>query len=258
MLTTILLTSLLAGLLATDVLVSLQLMLSRPLVAATLTGALLGEPGAGLSLGCLMELIWAGALPVGSVVPPDFSLGSVFAAAAAVMMHRANAALDWEACVVWSLLWSLPLSWAFGHADQWQRRRHLGLLATAEAELESGDEASLGHAIAASVALSFGRGFLLAGLSLMACVKPMGFILGRVVVVAHEALDWMYWLGLMLGFVVLLDIFWERRWLRASAISFVLSAVASYGFHLKGATVLAAAAATALVSATVFERRMRA
>jgi PTS system mannose-specific IIC component len=258
MLTTLLLCSALAGLLATDVLVALQLMLSRPLVAATLTGALLGEPGAGLSLGCLMELIWAGALPVGSVVPPDFSLGSVFAAAASVMMHRANPGLDWESCVVWALLWSLPLSWAFGHADQWQRRWHLGLVARAEEALEAGDEGGLGRAIFSSVAMSFARGFVLCALALALCVRPMGFILGRVFDAAHEALDWMYWLGLMLGFVVLLDIFWERRWLRASALSFAASAAAYYGLKLHGSTVLAAAAATALLSATVFERRMRA
>src|SRR5258708_40185936 len=127
MLRTLLISSVLGGLLTTDVLVAFQFMLNRPVVAATLTATALGEPGAGLSLGCLMELIWAGALPVGSVVPPDFSLGAVFAAAAAVLMHQGNPGLDWEACVVWALLWSLPYAWAAGHADQWQRRWHVRL-----------------------------------------------------------------------------------------------------------------------------------
>lgn len=50
---------------------ALQLMISRPLVAAPLTGWLLGDPLAGLLIGALVELLWLGRLPVGAAIPPD-------------------------------------------------------------------------------------------------------------------------------------------------------------------------------------------
>jgi PTS system mannose-specific IIC component len=48
-----------------------QAMISRPLVAAPLTGWLLGNPMTGLEVGMLLELLWLGRLPVGAAIPPD-------------------------------------------------------------------------------------------------------------------------------------------------------------------------------------------
>lgn len=48
-----------------------QVMISRPLVAAPLTGWLLGNPLTGLEIGMLLELLWLGRLPVGAAIPPD-------------------------------------------------------------------------------------------------------------------------------------------------------------------------------------------
>lgn len=66
---------LLAGLLAMltglDRVALVQVMISRPLVAAPLTGWLLGGPMIGLEVGMLLELLWLGRLPVGAAIPPD-------------------------------------------------------------------------------------------------------------------------------------------------------------------------------------------
>lgn len=258
MLETVVIASLLGGLLSLDVLVAFQFMLSRPLVAATLTGAALGEPGAGLCLGSVMELIWAGALPVGSVVPPDFCVASVFAAAAAVTMRHGDPRLGWEACVAWALLWSLPLASFAGRADIWQRRWHSRLARAAEAGLDAGDEGALGRAVLKSAGMSFLKGALITGLALALLVRPMAFVLGRVFSTAAEALDWIYWLGLLLGFMVVMDLFWERKWLQAGAASFAASAIAVYAFGVEGRVVLGAASALALGAATILERRARA
>lgn len=254
----ILISSLLGGVLTLDVLVAFQFMVSRPLVAAVLTGLALGEPGVGLALGCLMELIWLGALPVGRVVPPDFTLGAVFGCAAAIMMHTVDPALHWEACIVWALLWSLPFAWLAGYADQWQRHRHFSIAVWAEKSVALGNESALGVAMLASALMAFFRGALLCGLALALAIKPMTLVLARVAEPTREALDWMYWLGLLLGFVVALDHFWERRWLGASGLSFVVSAVCLYGLGVGTSTVLASAAAVALAAATILERRSRA
>lgn len=255
---TILISALLAGLLSLDVMAAFQFMLSRPLVAASLTGLALGQASVGLSLGCLMELIWVGALPVGSVVPPDFSCASIFAVASAVLARQANPSIPWESCVVWALLWSIPVAGLGGWLEQFQRRWQRLLGQAAMRRLELGHESALGEALAASLLMTFARGFAFTALVLAALAKPMLFILGRVYEPAHEALQWMYWLGLLLGFVVVMDQFWERRWLRACAISFVISAVLIYAFSLSGAHVLGLAAFAALVAASIQERRSRA
>jgi PTS system mannose-specific IIC component len=54
-----------------------QAMISRPLVAATLAGALTGRPGQGLLLGALLELIALETLPFGASRYPEWGSASV-------------------------------------------------------------------------------------------------------------------------------------------------------------------------------------
>lgn len=63
-----------------------QFMLSRPIVAAPLTGYLLGDPSLGLKIGAILELLWLGRLPVGASIPPDDTQVAVGATTLAVTM----------------------------------------------------------------------------------------------------------------------------------------------------------------------------
>ena len=58
-----------------------QAMLSRPLVAATVAGAILGDIESGLRVGVVLELFALDVLPVGAVRYPDYGPASVGAAA---------------------------------------------------------------------------------------------------------------------------------------------------------------------------------
>ena len=58
-----------------------QAMLSRPLVAATVAGAILGDVESGLRVGVVLELFALDVLPVGAVRYPDYGPASVGAAA---------------------------------------------------------------------------------------------------------------------------------------------------------------------------------
>lgn len=64
----------------------LQIMISRPLVAAPLTGWVLGDPLTGLEIGMLLELLWLGRLPVGAAIPPDDTQVAVGATVLAVSL----------------------------------------------------------------------------------------------------------------------------------------------------------------------------
>lgn len=60
-----------------------QVMISRPLVAATVAGAILGDPVSGATIGILLELFALEVLPVGAARYPDYGPASVAAAAVA-------------------------------------------------------------------------------------------------------------------------------------------------------------------------------
>jgi PTS system mannose-specific IIC component len=69
--------ALLGGVLGLDVVSFPQAMVSRPLIAATLTGALLGEPASGLLIGAALELIALETLPFGASRYPEWGSASV-------------------------------------------------------------------------------------------------------------------------------------------------------------------------------------
>jgi PTS system mannose-specific IIC component len=69
--------ALLGGILGLDVVSFPQAMISRPLVAATMGGALIGEPASGLLLGATLELIALETLPFGASRYPEWGSASV-------------------------------------------------------------------------------------------------------------------------------------------------------------------------------------
>ena len=69
--------ALLGGVLGLDVVSFPQAMISRPLVAATLSGALIGDATAGLMLGAALELIALETLPFGASRYPEWGSASV-------------------------------------------------------------------------------------------------------------------------------------------------------------------------------------
>ncbi len=62
-----------------------QFMVSQPIVAAPLTGLLLGDAVTGLVIGVILELIWLVDMPVGTFVPADSTVASIFASAVAIL-----------------------------------------------------------------------------------------------------------------------------------------------------------------------------
>jgi PTS system mannose-specific IIC component len=66
----------------------LQVMISRPVVAGTVIGLLLGDPYSGMITGALIELLWIDRLPVGTVVPPNDTVAAVLISAAVILAGR--------------------------------------------------------------------------------------------------------------------------------------------------------------------------
>ncbi len=69
--------ALLGALLGMDVVTFPQAMISRPIVAATVAGSLMGNPGGGLIMGVVLELLALGMLPFGASRYPEWGSASV-------------------------------------------------------------------------------------------------------------------------------------------------------------------------------------
>lgn len=74
------------GLLALERRAFLQAMLSRPLVAATLTGALVDDVTSGLFVGMVLELFFLGSASLGAAVPHNDTLAATGTAAGAAAL----------------------------------------------------------------------------------------------------------------------------------------------------------------------------
>jgi PTS system mannose-specific IIC component len=83
--------SLLAGVIGLDVVSFPQAMFSRPIVGATLGGAMVGAPVAGLVCGAALECLALEALPVGASRYPEWGSASVVAGAVAATGTTVNA-----------------------------------------------------------------------------------------------------------------------------------------------------------------------
>ncbi|NJD09165.1 MAG: PTS sugar transporter subunit IIC [Gemmatimonadetes bacterium] len=106
----------LGGLVGLDATAFPQVMISRPLIAGTLTGLLFGAPAEGAMLGAILEIFDLGILPVGAARYPDSGTATVAAVAAyagvpqhaldpGVLLLAVIFGLAWESVTGTSTVW---------------------------------------------------------------------------------------------------------------------------------------------------------
>lgn len=110
-------------LLGLDRVALLQVMISRPLVAASLTGWLLGVPLSGLEVGVLLELLWLGRLPVGAAIPPDDTQLAVGATVLALTVER-TLGLTGMPVVILAVLTAIPFGIVGRFCERQARERN--------------------------------------------------------------------------------------------------------------------------------------
>ncbi|MFA5073514.1 MAG: PTS sugar transporter subunit IIC [Nitrospirota bacterium] len=73
------------GLIGLDRTAAGQFMISEPIVSGPLTGWILGDIGAGIVIGTVLELIWVLDIPIGTFVPADSTFSAICATAIAAL-----------------------------------------------------------------------------------------------------------------------------------------------------------------------------
>jgi PTS system mannose-specific IIC component len=223
----VLLAGLWGGLLAIERRAFLQAMFSRPLVAATSMGLLLGELESGLYVGMFLELYHLGTVNLGAALPENDTFAATGTAAAAATCALASGGGGgtpalWAAAI-------LAFSWlgALGRAfDRWLEPYSSRLARKAQAAAEQGD---LRRAVRMNL-WGMWPHFLLYG-SLVAACSAAGFWIGPWV--SHLPLSLVR--GLAWAF---------------PAMASVAAAIAARGSHARNAAAYAGATAAAVTLLT--------
>lgn len=139
-----------------------QIMIARPLVAATGAGLVLGDPGMGLLIGLLFELFQYDILPVGAVRYPEYGPASIAAVAVAHGLPGGAALGIGLGSVV-----GLVTAMVGGLSLHWLRRLNARVVHAAGPRLESGDPVALMRLHAAAIARDGVRAALVTTLGLM-------------------------------------------------------------------------------------------
>ncbi len=113
----------------------LQIMISRPIVAAPLTGLLLGEPLVGLQIGVMVELLWLARLPVGAAVPPDDTQVAIASSVLAIVLGQRFNTSGIELLLL-CLLIAIPLGKVGQYFDHYARQYNVRLIRYVDSALD--------------------------------------------------------------------------------------------------------------------------
>ncbi len=124
----------------------LQIMISRPIVAAPLVALILGEPQIGLQIGVMVELLWLARLPVGAAVPPDDTQVAIASSVLAIILGRTLNASGIELLLL-CLLVAIPLGKVGQYFDRYARQYNVRLIKQVDLALDRGSllQAELQH-----------------------------------------------------------------------------------------------------------------
>jgi PTS system mannose-specific IIC component len=149
-----------------------QLMLHRPLVVATATGAVFGDAAAGAQVGAVLELLYLARLPVGASIPPDDTGAAIFGGSAAAV---ASSSIGLDAGSFSALLLlSVPCAETGKAVDRLIRRINGKIAALTIESVEGGDSQAVEQGLLAGVTL-----FAISGTVMAMAFSGLGLAAGK-------------------------------------------------------------------------------
>jgi PTS system mannose-specific IIC component len=139
-----------------------QAMFARPLVAATIGGALLGEPERGLIVGAALELVALETLPVGASRYPEWGSASLIGGALFGRLDAFGAG-----ALPMAVLCALATAWIGGWTMVSLRRANGAIARRARPSLEQGSRRTVSLVQLSGITLDFLRGASLTLIALL-------------------------------------------------------------------------------------------
>ena len=218
------LASLWAGVVALDTTAVLQIMVSRPMVACSIIGLILGNFQLGFTIGILLELLYISELPVGGADFAEGNVGSTAAAAIGILTVR-QAPDRVNIAIVCALLLAAVISWFGGWLVRVMRQTNSMVFdAILKKKLITPMHINAGQFT--GIVLAFSLGFSLLFVSCLVFAQLLPVLLNYIPKTADNILHPVVGGLLAAGCVYLVHIFWtqgERR--RLFAIGIVLGAL---------------------------------
>ena len=205
-------------------------MVKRPLVTATLTGLVLGDLQTGLIMAGTLELTWMGIMYLGLSMPSDVAAGAIIGTAYAVLSSAdVSVALTVSIptgilCAYVATACEVAISFAMHKVDEF----------AAEGNIEGINAIHIGAGIIKAVITS-GIVFLAVALG----TDTIGAVVDALPQAVLSGLDVVAAALPALGFAMLLNIMWDRRFLPFYFIGFALAVY--FGVDIMAVTVLAVA-----------------
>ena len=147
--------ALLGAFLGMDVVTFPQMMISRPIVAATVAGAFIGNAPAGLMMGAVLELLALEMLPFGASRYPEWGSASVVGGALFASFPQPVAGT-----LAASLFAALATAMLSGKSMVWLRRMNASLASRERAELDRGSTRAVNGLQLFGLTADLIRGFL--------------------------------------------------------------------------------------------------
>jgi len=189
---TVVILSVVGGLLHLDRTAAFQLLISRPLVSSTVTGLILGDVKTGLIIGMVLELLWLGAQPLGTALPPDDTIVAVAAPAAGIIVGKLLGSTQ-APLLGLAVLVSLPLSEGGRFIDSTVRKLNRIFLTRARAAAKNGDIRGVGRQNLAGLASFFLFFTLLTGVGVLYALAATYLLYPRLPGTIMTALTWIFW-----------------------------------------------------------------
>jgi PTS system mannose-specific IIC component len=165
----------LGAVLGLDVVSFPQAMLSRPIVAATLAGAVLGNPLGGLTAGATLELFALETLPVGASRYPEWGSAAVVGGALFAREPDLRAG-----ALLFAVLAAIATAWVGGQSMVLLRRLNAQLARAQRDRIAAGSARHVVGLQLAGLGFDLLRGFLMAVVALGVWSPAMGWLLPEV------------------------------------------------------------------------------
>ena len=169
----------------------LQIMISRPVVIAPLTGFCLGDLMTGLVIGAFTELLWIDRPQIGIYIPPNDSLISI-AIVSSLLLSGVPLAEHRHELAAFSFLTMIPLANASGRIDAALVRGNERLSEIAIKAAADGDTLTIGKQHLKAILRNFVANVLFLFVTLTAGILVIGYLFPMLPDFAIEALRLMY------------------------------------------------------------------